>query len=98
MSSTFQKKVEDFVCEVCGKSTKGDGYTDHCSYCLWGKHVDNNPGDRKSECHGLMEPVSVEVKGGKNTIHYVCKKCGKSHRVRASQDDNPDIIIELSTR
>lgn len=48
----FQRQIEDFVCEKCGKEVKGDGYTDHCPRCLRSKHVDVNPGDRRSKCNG----------------------------------------------
>ena len=30
-------------------SQEGNGYTNHCSQCLWSKHVDINPGDRSPE-------------------------------------------------
>ena len=66
----FQKKVEDFVCERCGTFVKGTGYTDHCPKCLWSKHVDVNPGDRKSECLGTMEPIGVEVKSKEYIISF----------------------------
>ncbi|MFH1547146.1 MAG: RNHCP domain-containing protein [bacterium] len=98
MSTTFIKKTENFTCEVCGEEVKGDGYTDHCPNCLCGKHVDINPGDRKSECGGLMEPIGIEIKNGQNTIRYKCRKCSQTYRVRASKNDNTDIILELSTR
>ena len=41
-------------------------YTNHCSQCLWSKHVDVNPGDRASLCQGLMPAVLVDTKKG----HY----------------------------
>jgi len=43
----FQKRIENFTCEKCGLFVKGTGYTDHCPNCLWSKHMDINPGDRK---------------------------------------------------
>ena len=92
----FQKKIEDFVCESCGKEVKGTGYTDHCPECLWSKHVDVNPGDRKSKCGGLMEPISVEAKSDKYIIHYRCTKCGFNHRVKSAPDDNFDKIIRIA--
>lgn len=96
MSTKFQRKVEDFKCEVCGQDVKGDGYTDHCPNCLWGKHVDIYPGDRKSECKGLMEPIEIETLKGKNTIRYRCTKCGQTYRVKAAKNDNKETILELS--
>ena len=45
---------ESFICENCHKKVNPLGYTarDHCPYCLYSKHVDINPGDRKESCHG----------------------------------------------
>ena len=91
----FQRRIEDFICEKCGKKVKGKGYTDHCPECLWSKHVDINPGDRKSKCKGLMEPISAEVKNDKYIIYYHCIKCGFKHRVKSTLDDNLDEIIKL---
>lgn len=91
----FQKKVEDFVCEHCGMFVKGTGYTDHCPKCLWSKHEDVNPGDRKSECQGMMEPIGVEVKSGEYIIYYQCTKCGHRHRVKSSPEDDFDEIIRI---
>jgi len=91
----FQKRVEDFVCKHCGKEIKGEGYTDHCPKCLWSKHADINPGDRKSDCKGLMEPIRAEVKKDKYIIYYHCLKCGYKHRVKSTPNDNLNKIIEL---
>ncbi|MBN1325883.1 RNHCP domain-containing protein [Candidatus Falkowbacteria bacterium] len=93
----FQRKIEDFICENCGNKIKGTGYTDHCPNCLYSKHVDINPGDRKSVCHGLMEPISVELKGDQKIIHYKCLMCGFEHQVKALESDNKEKLIELST-
>ena len=91
----FQKRVEDFVCEHCGAKVKGKGYTDHCPRCLWAKHVDVNPGDRKSQCGGLMEPIGAEVKSDGYIIYYRCTKCNYRHRVKSAPDDNFDEIIKI---
>ena len=92
----FQRKKEDFACEHCGRFTRGTGYTDHCPWCLWSKHVDINPGDRKSECGGLMKPIAAEVKDNGYVIYYRCEKCGYKHRVKSSPDDNFEKILELT--
>ena len=34
-------------------------YRNHCPFCLWSRHVDRVPGDRKQHCGGMMEPVGV---------------------------------------
>jgi hypothetical protein len=42
----FQRCKEDFRCGHCGHLERGDGYTNHCTACLWSAHVDIQPGDR----------------------------------------------------
>jgi len=88
----FSKKIEDFTCEVCGAKVKGDGYTDHCPNCLWSKHVDINPGDRASDCGGLMEPIGLDKKHGEWKILYRCTKCGYKHLNKTSPNDKADLI------
>ena len=95
-SKKFQRKIEDFVCEHCGQSVKGTGYTDHCPKCLWSKHVDINPGDRQAACQGAMEPVSLEIKGGQKFIHYCCQQCGFKHRVKAAANDDFEAMLKLT--
>ena len=58
----FNMLDEQFICENCGKKVEKLNYTarDHCPYCLFSKHVDILPGDRKNQCHGLLEPIDVE--------------------------------------
>lgn len=93
----FIRKIEDFTCEVCETTVKGTGYTDHCPKCLWSKHVDIFPGDRKAECGGLMEPVGAIHKKGEWDIFYRCRRCGYERLNKASPDNNFEKIIELST-
>jgi hypothetical protein len=92
----FQRRKEDFVCGHCGSQITGSGYTNHCSNCLWSKHVDINPGDRKAGCQGLMEPVSIEQKNGEFVILHRCVKCKFERKNKSSPTDNYDLIIELS--
>jgi predicted RNA-binding Zn-ribbon protein involved in translation (DUF1610 family) len=98
MSKKFAKRVEDFVCQVCGVKVKGSGYTDHCPNCLWSKHVDVNPGDRQADCGGLMEPIGAVKKGDNWQIFYKCQKCGYKRFNRVAPDDNIDKVIELSKK
>lgn len=95
MEKKFKRKIEDFECENCHTQVKGNGYTDHCPNCLYSKHVDINPGDRASTCQGMMIPTAVEVKRDGYKIHYKCKKCGYTHNVKSSPDDNFEKILEL---
>ncbi|OGF22158.1 hypothetical protein A2Y83_00965 [Candidatus Falkowbacteria bacterium RBG_13_39_14] len=93
MSQNFQKCKEDFICGKCGAKIEGDGYTNHCPHCLWSKHVDINPGDRASNCGGLMKPVKLEAKGKEIIIVHRCEKCGYEKRNKASIKDKLDILL-----
>jgi hypothetical protein len=94
----FQRTPEDFTCEWCGAEVKGTGYTDHCPNCLASKHVDINPGDRASPCQGKMIPISAIYKGGEFTINYRCERCHEKKRVKAAEDDNKDLLVQLASR
>lgn len=96
MSLQFQKNKENFVCEMCKTEVVGDGYTNHCPECLWSKHVDVNPGDRASECGGMMEPISVNKKNGQYNILHKCVKCSFEKINKAQKEDNFDQLIQIS--
>ena len=94
----FNMIDENFICENCGKEVKKLGYTarDHCPYCLYSKHVDINPGDRLNPCAGLLKPISIEKFKDSFKIIYKCTKCNELHKNIMANDDNMDLIIELS--
>ncbi len=98
MSATFIRKPEDFVCEHCGRTVHGNGYTNHCPYCLYSKHVDIYPGDRACECGGLMEPVKVEIVRGEKIVTHRCLKCGYEKRNKCAPDDNFEVIVDIMKR
>jgi DNA-directed RNA polymerase subunit RPC12/RpoP len=96
-----------FICAHCGAEvlplTNGS-VRNHCPACLHSVHVDEFPGDRASECHGLLEPVAVDfdAKKGWIVVHR-CAKCGATRRNKAALDDpqQPDdyaLIVQLSTK
>lgn len=89
---------EEFLCENCGKKVLPLGYTarDHCPFCLYSKHVDIMPGDRKNTCKGLLKPVGIEKFKDTYKILYRCEKCGETHKNIMAKDDDMDLIIELS--
>ncbi len=93
----FIKNKEDFKCENCGYNVSGSGYTNHCGECLWGKHVDIEPGDRLATCRGMMKPIGSEKIGRDEDIIHECIKCRKTKKNRLSKDDNYDRVIELSS-
>jgi len=93
----FTKTKENFICAHCGADVLGNGYTNHCPRCLWSRHVDNNPGDRQSDCGGMMKPISIEQKGGEFIITHKCEKCGKTIKQHASENDDMETIISISS-
>ncbi len=94
----IKPKKEEIICEKCGKKFLGGGYVNHCPKCLWSKHVDKKiPGDRKSDCLGIMKPIDIIIKKrGEISIKHQCIKCGKERLNKASKNDDMDKIIELS--
>ena len=92
----FQRNVEDFECESCKAFIKGNGYTNHCSMCLWSKHVDVMPGDRKSPCGGLMKPIRVEFRNGDYYITHECQKCHFTRNNRVGKNDDFDVVVKIA--
>ena len=100
----FTKNDSGFTCKNCGFEVLPLGYSsrNHCPRCLCSLHVDVNPGDRASECGGIMDPISAEpdAKKGYIIIHK-CRKCGAIRRNRAAneakvQPDDISLIIKLT--
>lgn len=97
-------KNEGFVCENCGQKVApikfGGSYRNHCPDCLWSKHVDTDePGDRKSDCQGMMEPVGVFTRRtGEYVLVHKCQKCGFERYNRIAGDDDFGKVTSLSTR
>ena len=80
-----------FACEHCHAQVlplKGGGFRNHCPCCLWSKHVDIIPGDRASDCGGLMKPINLEpdAKRGWMLVHR-CVRCGHVRRNRVAASD-----------
>lgn len=94
---------QSFVCAKCGylvsESAHGSNHRNHCPKCLWSKHLDNNPGDRKSACGGLMEPVTVWVrKDGEWAVIHRCCDCGALHSNRIAGDDNEFKLLSIAMK
>ena len=95
-----------FICEHCGKTVEPLGYTsrNHCPYCLWSLHVDENPGDRANTCGGAMEPIAAkpDAKSG-FIVYHRCTVCGEIRRNKAAygannQPDSIQLLIALTAR
>lgn len=102
----FSKNDSGFICRHCGKEVLPLGYTsrNHCPFCLWSLHVDENPGDRASDCGGELEPVSAvpDARKGYIIIHR-CVKCGAIRRNKAAheakiQPDDIGLILKLTAK
>ncbi|MFA6447106.1 MAG: RNHCP domain-containing protein [Patescibacteria group bacterium] len=92
-----KRVFEDFKCENCGQEVKGNGRTSHCPKCLWSKHMDDVPGDRASECKGMMRPVGVWVKKGEAVkIQHKCEKCNFRRMAPVAKEDDRELLIKIS--
>jgi len=93
----FIARQEPFTCEHCNADVeplKTGSYRNHCPKCLWSKHVDDEgPGDRLSQCGGMMEPVGVDHRGNKGwMIVHRCEKCSKEIPNITACDDDLSVI------
>lgn len=92
---------EAFVCQNCAFSVpkRGGGYCrNHCNKCLCSLHVDDKlPGDRKSQCHGLMKPIDVIYSTQKNVyqLKQECQKCRYIFMVAVAKDDDQSKVLQL---
>ncbi|MFZ2187039.1 MAG: RNHCP domain-containing protein [Candidatus Moraniibacteriota bacterium] len=94
----FQRREEDFLCEHCGATMVGNGYTNHCAQCLWSKHVDIAPGDRLADCGGLMEPIALRQEGTGYVLTHCCQKCGHEKKNKGAAEDDFEAMLALSRR
>lgn len=94
---------DSFTCRFCGRLVTPEGasseHRNHCPNCLSSLHVDIEPGDRESDCGGVMEPIGVWVrKGGEWAIIHRCKRCGKLCSNRSAADDNPMKLMSIALK
>lgn len=62
-------------------------------------NVDNDPGDRESDCGGFMEPISIWVrKNGEWAIIHRCRQCGQLSSNRIAADDNPMKLMSIAMK
>ena len=94
---TFQRRRESFACDHCGVANAGSGYTNHCAACLWSKHVDVHPGDRREMCGGLMAPVALDRRHGHDVVVHRCERCGVERTNRLASNDDRDAIVAVGS-
>jgi DNA-directed RNA polymerase subunit RPC12/RpoP len=94
-----QGRNTPFVCVACGFEVPAlaqGSCRNHCPRCLTSLHVDVMPGDRASDCGGVLEAVAVEHSGKKGwIIVHRCRRCGELRRNRAALED-PECPDDLS--
>ena len=78
MSRTSENTA--FTCLRCGFDVvplSNGSYRNHCPRCLYSRHLDLAPGDRASSCEGMMEPIGVKYRSGKDLqVVHRCMTCG----------------------
>ena len=96
-----------FTCVHCGLEVlplHSGSVRNHCPECLYSLHLDVFPGDRASDCGGLLIPFEVEQHPKKGwMITARCQRCGFVGRNKAALDDprQPDsfeALLALSAR
>ena len=86
-----------FKCGHCkqfiGAPIMGGRQRNHCPNCLYSKHVDHTrPGDRRSICHSLMQPIGMVIRRNEDVLIHRCLGCGKEDPNRIAADDNPVLL------
>jgi uncharacterized radical SAM superfamily protein len=100
MRKNFIHKNEEFKCEHCKHvNVLGSQIRNHCSHCLYSKHLDQDvPGDRASQCKGLMRPISITYSGAKGfMINFLCVKCGHRYVNKVLHGDNQELVSKISS-
>lgn len=94
----FVTNNSGFICLACGTevSKHPTSSRDHCTNCLVSLHVDNSPGDRANPCQGLLTPIGLRVKEGKQQIAYRCASCHVVRFTTSAPDDSADALLALS--
>jgi hypothetical protein len=92
-----------FTCVVCGACVPivgfGTRHRNHCPRCLWSRHLDEQPGDRRCPCRQPMAPVAIEVRpDGEWALIHRCKGCGALKVNRIAGDDDELALLSLAIR
>lgn len=95
--------TETFICKNCNRTVSplefGSEHRNHCPFCLHSRHMDLNPGDRRSGCRGLMKPISIWIKNKKEwSLIHRCEKCGFIRPTRIAGDDNETLLFTLAVK
>ena len=97
------KRAISFRCVHCRldvpTDAPGTANRNHCPNCLWSRHVDDDPGDRASDCGASMEPIAITVRrDGEWLLIHRCNGCGVLHSNRIAGDDSPLLLVRIAVR
>ncbi|MFC1610116.1 RNHCP domain-containing protein [Myxococcota bacterium] len=91
---------ESFLCAHCKRTVvptlHGTRHRNHCPHCLWSRHLDRTPGDRRSSCRGQMVPVAVWVRDGEWVLLHRCERCAIIRGNRIAPDDDLTTLLALA--
>lgn len=92
-----------FTCTRCRHhvpaSSYGVKHRNHCPRCLWSRHLDDEPGDRRVSCAQPMEPIAIEVRrDGEWAIVHRCTGCGIIKTNRIAGDDHELALLALALK
>ncbi|MBW7875304.1 MAG: RNHCP domain-containing protein [Candidatus Cloacimonetes bacterium] len=98
-TARFTHINETFDCGYCGHRViphQHGSCRNHCPSCLYSRHLDINPGDRSSDCGGLMPAVKAIIKQmDQVTLIHRCNQCGIEKSNRSAPDDDFEKILEI---
>ena len=81
---------DGFDCAHCGFAVPpapGSAVRNHCPRCLRTVHLDEHvPGDRLSNCLGIMDPEQASLAEGVFRVTHRCRRCGFCRRNRLATD------------
>lgn len=91
---------EVFKCQNCrrfiGPLPYGGHHRNHCPFCLYSRHVDEQKGDRLNECSARMQPIGYFQRGnGEYVLVHRCLGCDFERFNRIAADDNFDLVLSL---
>jgi len=103
MSRKGRREGAGFNCIHCRRAVAGESYgtkhRNHCPHCLWSRHVDEEPGDRRCPCRSGMAPIGIDVRrDGEWAIIHRCAGCGVLRTNRVAGDDAELALLGLALR
>lgn len=101
--SRKSRPSKGFTCINCRRSvdatSSGTRHRNHCPWCLFSRHLDESPGDRRSACGSPMEPIALEVREGSEwAIVHRCRGCRTLRANRIAGDDHELALLVLALR